>query len=45
LGGVIGLDFTAILALGQARAVDLELLAEVLPPAETFITFAWSKPP
>lgn len=45
LGGVIGLDFAAVLAIGGALDVDVTLLAEVLPAVEPFIIFAWSSPP
>ena len=44
LGGILGLDFTAIYAHASARGADLRLLAEVLPEVEGFIVFAWSKP-
>ncbi|WP_423752947.1 DUF7697 family protein [Caulobacter vibrioides] len=45
MGGVVGLDFGAILALAQARGADTALIAEVLPGVEGFITYAWSPPP
>lgn len=45
MGGVLGLDFTAIFTLAAARRVDPRLLADVLPSIEPFIIFAWSSPP
>lgn len=37
LGGAIGLDFGAVIALGEAMGADTSLLAEVLPDIERTI--------
>lgn len=42
MGGVVGLDFPAILAMAAPRPIDLRLLSEVLPAVEPFIVYAWS---
>lgn len=44
LGGVVGLDFAAILSLAAARGLNLRLTGEVLPAVEPYIVFAWSLP-
>lgn len=36
-GGVMGVDMNALLALGQARGCDMDLLADVAPDFETII--------
>ena len=35
MGGAIGLDFGAVLALGAAMGADQRMLAELLPTMET----------
>lgn len=37
MGGVIGLDFGAIMAVAQARGADTGLVAALLPEIETVI--------
>lgn len=37
MGGVFGMDFTAVLMMGERRGVDGALLAEVLPEVEVFV--------
>lgn len=37
MGVPFALDFGAVMAVGQARGVDLQLLAEALPAAEAAI--------
>lgn len=36
-GGPYGLDFGAVLALGNAQQADMTLLAQVLPPIERIL--------
>lgn len=40
-GIALGLDFGAVLALGQAQGADVELLAEVLPEIEPLVLAAF----
>jgi|GEM_PF-3037670 len=44
MGGVVGLDFSAVFELARARGLPVALLADVLPRVEPFIVFAWSPP-
>ncbi|PTQ59742.1 hypothetical protein C8J26_2594 [Sphingomonas aurantiaca] len=37
MGAPVGLDFGAIMTMGNARKVDLALLADVLPTVEPII--------
>lgn len=37
MGAPFALDFGAVMLVGQARSVDIEMLAEVLPDAERAI--------
>ena len=41
MGGVVGLDFTAILPTAGARGAALAFIAELLPQIEPFVFFAW----
>lgn len=41
MGGVVGLDFTAVLQMADAQGVDLSLTAEVLPLVEPYVIYAW----
>lgn len=37
MGAPYGLDFSAVLALGEAQNADMHLLAQVLPPIERIL--------
>ncbi|WP_375178040.1 DUF7697 family protein [Sphingobium yanoikuyae] len=37
MGAPYGLDFSAVLALGEAQNADMRLLAQVLPPIERIL--------
>ncbi len=45
LGSPFALDFGAVMTVGAARHVDLELLSEILPAAERAILAAHSREP
>jgi hypothetical protein len=42
MGSPFGLDFGAVMNVGMALQVDLQLLAEVLPAAEAEILANWN---
>lgn len=41
MGGVIGLDFGAVMTVAAARKADIEMTAELLPELDDAITKAW----